>query len=137
MQSQANGVYLVPQLLPGDYRIQAESPGFKRLDVDRLKVDVGTTLTQDLVLQVGGTTETIVVSGTTSLVETTSGRVGTTVQVSQVLEMPLVDRNVFNLVNLVPTAALNNSRLSIGGGRTVAVSPRLDGVNNSRGEWAR
>src|SRR5437870_5820906 len=98
VKSQHDGAFLVPNLNPADYRLAAEVAGFKRMVIDGLKVNVGSVLTQDLVMEVGGTTESVQVTGRTSLVETTNGAVGTTVQVSHVMEMPLVDRNVFNLV---------------------------------------
>src|SRR5437773_2616453 len=82
---------------------------FKQIELTGVKVDAGTALTKDFVLEVGLLTETIKVEGQTSLVETTSGSVGTTVQVSYVLDIPLADRNVFTLVNLVPGAFYKGS----------------------------
>jgi len=107
VKSQIDGVYLAPQILPGNYSITAAQAGFKRLDISGLKVDVSSTLTQDLTLEVGAVTETLKVSEQTSLVETASGEVGTTIAVDHVLEMPLVDRNVFNLINLLPADTLS------------------------------
>ena len=94
---------------------------------------MGSVLTQDLVMEVGGTTESVQVTGRTSLVETTSGAVGTTVQVSHMMEMPLVDRNVFNLVNLVPGSYSSAGLVSMGGGRLQTSSAMIDGVINTRG----
>ncbi|MBM3814002.1 MAG: hypothetical protein FJW20_20420 [Acidimicrobiia bacterium] len=131
--TQANGVYVAPQLVPGDYRVTFTSAGFKQLDVSGLKVDVGSTLTQDAVLEIGLVTETVRVEGQPSLVDTTSGQVGTTIQTSYVLEMPLADRNVFRLVNLVPGAFYNGSDISLGGGRTRSAQILIDGVTSSRG----
>ena len=136
VKTQADGTFFVPSLLPATYRVTVESAGFKRMVIDRLKVNVETTLTQDVVLEVGAAAESIEVLGRSSLVETASGDVGTTVQVSHVLEMPLVDRNVFNLVNLVPTASLNNGYLIIGGGRAQSALSMVDGVQNTRGGLA-
>ena len=133
VKSLHDGAFLVPNLAPATYRLTGESAGFKRLTIDGLKVDVGATLTQDLVLEIGGTTESIEVTGHTSLVETANGEVGTTVQVSHVLEMPLVDRNVFNLVNLVPGSFSSAGGVSIGGGRIQSGLYMVDGVNNTRG----
>ena len=115
--SQQDGAFVVPQLLPANYRLSGERAGFKRLVIDHLKVSVDTTTTQDLVLAVGTVTESVEVVGQTSLVETTNGEVGTTVQVNHVLEMPLVDRNVFNLANMVPGTFMSGAYVSIGGGR--------------------
>jgi hypothetical protein len=128
VQTQANGVYLAPGLSPGDYSVSAEALGFKRVKIDSLKVDVDSTLTQDVVLEVGQVTESIEVTGQTNLVETTSGAVGTTVQMKHVLEIPVNDRNIFNLINLVPGAFLKHrfgpgstylDQVSLGGARGV------------------
>lgn len=137
VSAQLDGAFLVPQLLPATYGLAAEAQGFKRLVIDGLKVDANTTLTQDLVLQVGATTESVEVVGQSSLVETTSGQVGTTVQVSHMLEMPLVDRNVFSLTNLVPGSFVVDQSVSLGGGRLCTMLALIDGVNNTRGGLAQ
>jgi len=138
VQSRADGTYLAMNLVPGQYRISVEAPGFKRFEIRGLRLNVGTTLTQSIVLGIGVVTETIEVSGQTLMVQTTSGEVGSTVQVEQILEMPMPNRNVFSLVNLVPGAwyrggADDEPRISIGGGRTQSASALLDGAQNSRG----
>jgi len=131
--TQDNGVFLAPQLLAGDYRITVSAPGFKQTDVTGLKVDVGSALTQDVTLELGQLTETVSVEALSSLVDTTSGQVGATIQTSYVLEMPLSDRNVFRLVNLVPGAFYRGSDISLGGGRTRSAQILIDGVTSSRG----
>ena len=131
--TQSNGVYLVPNLVPGDYQVAVLADGFKQLQIRGLKVDVGSTLTQDATLDLGQVNETISVEGQTSLVDTTSGQVGTTIQTSYVLEMPLASRNVFTLVNLVPGAFYKGSDISLGGGRTRSAQILIDGVTSSRG----
>jgi hypothetical protein len=131
--TQSDGVYLAPQLIPGDYRVTITASGFKQLNIGRLKVDVGSTVTQDAMLEVGLVTEAVRVEAQTSMVDTTSGQVGTTIQTSYVLEMPLADRNVFTLVNLVPGAFYRGGEISLGGGRTRSAQILIDGVTSSRG----
>jgi hypothetical protein len=65
-KSQADGSYTVPNLAPANYRVAAEVAGFKRLVIDGLKVDVGSVLTQDMVMEIGVTTESIEVAGQTN-----------------------------------------------------------------------
>jgi hypothetical protein len=132
--TQSDGAYLAPQLLPGMYRVAVEMSGFKHVGIGGLKVDVGTTLNQDVTLELGAVSEKVEVTGHSSLVETASGTVGTTVEVNQVLEMPLVDRNVFNLINLVPGSFNLNGTVSLGGGRSAW--PMVDGINDTRGGLA-
>ncbi len=131
--TQDNGVYLAPNLPAGDYRITITSTGFKQADIVNVKVDVGSTVTQDATLEVGQVTESVQVDGQASLIDTTSGAVGTTIQTGYVLEMPLADRNVFRLVNLVPGAFYRGNDISLGGGRTRSAQILIDGVTSSRG----
>ena len=140
IESQADGSYFVPNLQPGDYTVSVEIEGFKRQDVTGLRINAGSTVTQAITLEIGVVTETVEVSAQAVAVETTSGQVGSTVQIEQILEMPSISRNVFSLVNLVPGAFyaedLNNpnaTRVSLGGGRTQSASAMVDGVNNTRG----
>lgn len=137
-ETQANGAYFMPNLNPGTYTVTVEAKGFKKLTVDNLKVDVATTLTQDLVLQVGQVSETVEVTATSNLVETTSNSVGTTINQTQVMELVIPDRNIFNLVNLTPGAWANTSKgrgmqVSLGGGRNQTQRATIDGIDNTRG----
>jgi hypothetical protein len=143
-ESKEDGVYLVPNLLPGQYSVSADAKNFTRLVIDALNVDVGTTLTQDLVLGIGQSTETITVQGTSNLVGSSSGTVGTTVALSHVLELPLNDRFVFGLINLTPAAffkvysddpsTTRLSQFSVGGSRLEQTEALIDGVDNTRGD---
>jgi len=137
VESQANGAYLVPNLPPGTYSVSAGTTGFKRTTIEDLKVDAAGTLTQDVTLQVGHVTETVEVSGQTNLVETTSGSVGTTVDVTQVLQLAMAERNTFALVNLSPASWLQGqergTQVSLGGGRSQSQRATIDGIDNTRG----
>ena len=79
-----DGAFFLTQLLPATYRLSGTKGGFKQLSIAGLKVNVDTTVTQDLVLEIGATSQSVEVAAQTSLVETTSGALGTTVQLSRV-----------------------------------------------------
>lgn len=133
--SQGDGGYVAPQLRPGDYRVIVSHEGFKTLEAGPVKVDVSTTATLDLIMELGSVSETVTVTGESSLIEASSARVGTTIAVKQMPEMPLADRNVFALVNMVPSSFYVRDReaISVGGGRVQENMALLDGVYDSRG----
>ena len=135
VESQGTGSYLAAQLLPGNYTVSVEHPGFKRVIAGPIKVEVSTTVAQDIVLEPGAVTENVTVTAETPLVDAASGRLGTTIEMKQVVEMPLQDRNVFTLANLVPGSFFMRDRgvVSLGGGRVQENTAMLDGVYNSRG----
>jgi hypothetical protein len=101
-KSQADGGYLIPDLLPAVYNVSGEAAGFKRLTVTGLKLDAGAALTQDLKLEVGAVTQTVSVHGTTSLVNTSSGSMTADIDLTNILELPSKDRLVLDVLNLIP-----------------------------------
>lgn len=69
----ANGVFLAPDLTPGRYTVVFELQGFQRLQHNDISVVLGRTFTLDAQLQVGGVTEAIqVIAETAPLVDTRS-----------------------------------------------------------------
>ena len=130
-----NGVYTVPNMPPGEYNITASADGFKTVEVSGLRLNVASEITQAFALEIGAVTETVEVSAQQLQIQTTSGSVGGTVSTEQIQELPLPNRDIFNLVNLVPGAfrSESNGNISIGGGRTRSAGSFIDGVNNTRG----
>jgi hypothetical protein len=128
-----DGRYLVPQLLPGVYNLALDQPGFKRVVINGIRLEINQNIAQDLTLEVGAVTETVSVSSSGSLVETVAGSVGHVVENKEITELPLNGRNVFDLVALTPGSFLADGDVSISGGRTTSASALLDGVTNSRG----
>ena len=99
-----NGTYLGLNVPPGEYNIAAEAEGFKRVEVNGLRLNVASEISQSFALERGAVTEVVEVSAEQFQVRTTSGAVGSTVQVERIQELPLPNRDIFNLVNLVPGA---------------------------------
>ena len=58
-KSNGAGVYLFPVLPPGDYRISAEKPGFKKYIVDQLTLRTGDHVEQNLTLDVGVVSDSV------------------------------------------------------------------------------
>ncbi len=71
------GIFRVPSLQPGQYRITFETAGFKRLVRDDVELRTGDVLAVDVALQVGVVTESVEVTGSTVLLETETSTTGT------------------------------------------------------------
>ena len=92
-----SGVYTLPFLRPGVYRITARQDGFKTLVRDNVNVQVGQIVGLDMTLEVGAVTETVEVTSEVALLETqTASRAGI-INTKQVSEIPLNTRNPFML----------------------------------------
>ena len=135
LETGINGTYAVPNMPPGQYNIVASADGFKTVEVNGLRLNVASEITQSFALEIGAVTETVEVSAEQLQIQTSSGSVGSTVSTEQIQELPLPNRDIFNMVNLVPGAfrSESNGNISIGGGRTRSAGSFIDGVNNTRG----
>jgi hypothetical protein len=96
-------------------------------------VETSLNTSQDLILQIGTITESVLVQSASLMLDTTTGSIGHVVDNKEIIELPLNGREVFDLVNLTPGAFRLGGEVSIGGGRTSSAAAMLDGVTNSRG----
>ena len=101
-QTDANGNYQFVNLVPGVYRLEVESPGFKHLTHDQVKVQIQAAVRVDAALDLGEVGQTVEVTGQAGLLQTETSSLSQVVEGRTVQEMPLNGRNVMNLVALVP-----------------------------------
>jgi hypothetical protein len=120
------GVYQIPQLAPGVYRVRAEAAGFASLVQEDVTVQVNTPLTLNLAFQVGAVSETVTVQGTESTLNTTDATLGNTFNNVQVKELPLLSRNVVGLLSIQPGVTQAGY---VNGGRADQANVTLDGVD--------
>ncbi len=97
-----SGNFEIPYLLPGVYKVTVELAGFKTAVRDGIELRVADRLALDFVLEVGDVAESVVVTGETPLLETTTASVGMVMYERQVMELPVVGGNPFYLTRLSP-----------------------------------
>jgi len=122
--SSADGTFVIVNLLPGNYVLTVEKAGFKKAAFPVFKLDVNQTLTENITLQVGATTETVEVSAESVAVmlQRSSTELGITISEQMVHELPLNGRNFTQLmitqpgVNPVDTSQGNSSGKTGAGG---------------------
>ena len=102
LTSSTEGSYSAAQLTPGRYAVIAKLAGFRTMERSHLVLLVGTTLTIDLSLPVGGVEESVTVTGQSPLVDTTSATAGGNVGTAELSELPAMNRNYFSTVSLLP-----------------------------------
>src|SRR6266566_2944108 len=129
------GEYNAPNLTPGNYKVRAESKGFKTIERQNVVLEVGKEIRVDLSLVPGSVAETMTITETVPLVETTNATLGGTLNNADINDMPLNGRNYQSLLSLRPGVMIQP-----GGGpwtqRTNGVRPdesawMVDGVINS------
>jgi len=100
------GAYNAPNLTPGTYTVRAEAKGFKRLDRQNVVVEVGREVRVDLTVQPGEQDQTITVTESVPLVETTNATMGGTLENADIIDLPLNGRDYQNLLGLRPGVML-------------------------------
>ncbi|MBO0862154.1 MAG: TonB-dependent receptor [Chloracidobacterium sp.] len=83
------GQYSMPNLPIGLYSVKVEANGFKSWRRDGLTLGVSQTLRVDASLEVGATSETVMVTGQATLLQTETPEVGTTINKQQIDQLPL------------------------------------------------
>ena len=101
-QTDSAGGYQFVNLVPGQYKIEIEKTGFRRILREPITVEVQSAVRIDAALQVGDISQTVEVSAQTPLLQTETASLGQVVEARKVLEMPLNGRNIFGLVALAP-----------------------------------
>ena len=137
--SNDEGLYSIPALQPGPYSVSAEITGFGS-QRKAVTLVTGTTITMDFAMGLAAVEQAITVTGEAPLVETTRSEVSSTVRLSEVQNLPMLNRNFTGLVQLVPGARpapiVNTSKTTMGngmsfsgaGGRNVNIV--VDGADN-------
>jgi hypothetical protein len=91
-KSEVSGAYTIPFLLPGEYEITAEVPGFKKFTRQGLTLSVGDHLVIDLRMEVGEVTQSVTVSADAPLIEAANGSVGQVITTTEVEDFPINGR---------------------------------------------
>lgn len=101
--SNDQGNYQVPFLLPGDYRVTVEHSGFKKVERPGTRVSINSQVTLDFSLEIGAAAETVTVTADAPLLTTSSADLGQVVDRAYVGAIAVsLSRNVINLTRLAP-----------------------------------
>ena len=138
--SNEQGLYRVPALVPGRYRLTVGLEGFEQFSRSALVVEVGQTLVVDVVLAIEGHSETVDVKADAPLVESQTSNIGQVVTEQMLDALPLPNRAASSLVSLAPGVIMidtgagtaeNYPLFSVAGGRARNQYFSLDGGNAS------
>src|SRR5579863_3035641 len=94
------GLYTFISLNPGIYQVTASQTGFKSVAQDKITVSVDEVTNVNITLQVGAATETVTVTEGVALVEPSNSTVGSLIPAEAIDRVPLLYRNVYDLVQL-------------------------------------
>ena len=112
-----DGSYVIPELPVGPYQLEATMAGFSKYLQTGIVLQVASNPTVDIVLNVGGISEEIVVAANASMVETQNTGVGNLIDAQRVVDLPLIGRQVIDLVILSGAATQGTDPFMLSGNR--------------------
>jgi hypothetical protein len=98
----ATGLFLIPNLLPGTYSVAAEAPGFQRLVQENITLRVDSKVDLELHLAVGALTQEVTVNAAPPLLQSEKADVNVVLPAQSIQELPVISRNVSRLYLLAP-----------------------------------
>jgi len=98
----STGEYIFLEVSVGTYQIEIAQQGFKKYLHKGLTVDLNEVVNLDISLQLGGSTEVVEVTGAPPVVDTTSTQLGAVVNERSSTQLPLNQRDVYQLLQLQP-----------------------------------
>jgi outer membrane receptor protein involved in Fe transport len=140
----ADGLYVIPSLRPAMYNLLVEAKGFSTTRQMEIVLLADQTLTLNINIAVGPTTETVTVVGNALQVDTSTSTLKQVIEQQRISELPLNGRNAAQLTLLV-AGAVNSPNggadqgatktfpgavtFSANGSRQNSISYQLDGGN--------
>jgi hypothetical protein len=132
-QTNTEGIYLIPALPTGTYKVTIETAGFKTFSQTGITLQVGQNARVDVPLELGAVSESVNVSASALSVDTQSTTIGATVDNRRIVSIPLNGRNVLALAQLLPgvgTANLPTAYTFSRSGPTISISGSRTNENN-------
>jgi hypothetical protein len=124
----AAGRYIYVDVAPGIYNIEVTKAGFATTKTEKQEVLVGSSLTINLALQVGGANVVVEVSAVGNELQTMNATVGNTITSIAIDSLPSLGRDVSTFVELQPGVGPDGA---VGGAVLDQSYFSLDGGNNS------
>src|SRR5690349_2394344 len=102
VQSGASGEYIFIEVPVGSYELDVTQTGFKKYVRKGIALDLNQVVSVDITLQLGSSTESVEVTGAPPVVDTSSTQLGAVVNERSSTQLPLNQRDVYQLLQLQP-----------------------------------
>jgi len=102
--SNSSGSFTIKELPPGLYNLTVTAGGFRDFSNKGVTINAGTITRVDAKMLVGQAKEVVEVSGEASIINTDDSKLASTVTATQIENLPLNGRNVYDLIQMAPGA---------------------------------
>jgi Carboxypeptidase regulatory-like domain len=140
-KSDGQGHFLFAELLPGNFLLEVDAPGFKKYEQKGINVSATERVTLPrITMQVGSLTETVSVTAEGASVQTESAERSGLINSRQMQELPLKGRSYLGTAKLLPGIIDTANRespgwndlvgININGTRAGSINLNLDGITS-------
>ena len=141
-----DGIYSLPDLTPGKYRVTLEKAGFDKTVREPITVEAGRTSELDFNMTVGSTATQITINADVPIIQTTTSTVQYGFDLKQIDELPVPNQSALQILSLLPgveggtggeQASVSTGYTTPGGGLSVSGGTQgtstfqADGVSNT------
>jgi hypothetical protein len=113
-KTNTQGEYRLEFLPVGSYNAEITGNGFKKVVRTGIVLLADQPARVDAQLQLGQVNETVEVSSEIPLVNTSNPEIGRTIETQEIINLPLVNRNPYTLLDLVPGVQRNDNTIVLG-----------------------
>src|SRR5260370_42058066 len=113
-QTAGSGNFLLAQLDPGRYEVTAESAGFEKTKIGPITVAVSRVASLEFRLKIGSSTVTVEVKQEAPLIEPSNPNTTTTLNATQLANIPTPGNDLSYFASLAPGAILNTGTTTKG-----------------------
>ena len=113
-QSNGEGQYRIEFLPVGNYSLEITADGFKKFVQTGIVLNVDLASRADASLQIGAVTQVVSVEAAAPLVNTEDVTIGRLVENAEVVGLPIVNRNVYTLLQLTPGVQSSQNSIVLG-----------------------
>ena len=98
----SSGVYVLPQLVPGPYKVSLKKEGFGTVERNELTVRTGDRLSLDFIIKPATSREVVTVTEAAPLLQTDQSSQSTVLDNKMITELPQLNRNSLDLTQVIP-----------------------------------
>ncbi|MEJ7607808.1 MAG: carboxypeptidase-like regulatory domain-containing protein [Bryobacteraceae bacterium] len=126
-ETNSEGGYYVPNLIPGTYRLTIQAQGFKRYVREGVILRTSEQPRIDVQLEVGSVNEAITVDASAPLLETETTSTGQILEGETIVKIPVLQKYAFRILLYLPSTSNINGQHVVGQ-RERSLGYTIDGI---------
>jgi hypothetical protein len=128
-ETNSEGAYYIPFLVVGNYELTVGAGGFKSFVQTGIQIRAAEVPRIDVRLEIGATTESVLVTGGAALLETETSQVSQTMEHNTIQQIPIMQMKAQRILYYVEGLQIRGADASVVGQSSAALGFTLDGVS--------